>query len=130
MKRNKNGTHIKLSKDIEWLRPFIDITRYLVDLKKLTHIKSYRVRPGLNELAYGMTHYSKNKFYITIRTTKWSKSKKQYLELDKGHIIDTLAHELSHLECWEHDIDHFDLQTRIMRLYIPLLRKYKVNLWD
>jgi len=59
---------MKLSKNIEWLRPFIEASSSIVNLDKIKAIKGYKLPKGVEAESDGCTHNVNNKYTVTIRT--------------------------------------------------------------
>lgn len=121
---------MKISKDLEWLIPFVDEVSHLVPLYRLQSIKGYKQQWNKGVASYGGTHTADGEsFVITLHTHAYVKSKKRHEPEAKGLIIDTLAHELAHLVHWEHSWEHFNLQVRILHAWVNIVREKDMKLW-
>lgn len=118
---------IKYSKDLLWLKPFVECLDVL-PLKKLQRIKGYRVAKNLDSQSYGSIVTKDGKKYsINIETYTYSKKDKQYRKKRIEEILLTLAHELAHLVHWEHTPQHFQLQSNIMWCFSLTLHELKIK---
>lgn len=123
---------MKISKDLEWVLPFVEAADGLIDLSKITKIKGYKQIPNKEVRTEGCTHYKNGKFVITIKTHNYSKDKEEYKEEHKGLLLDTLAYELAHIHphCFDHSVDHFAMQVKILQRFVKVLKKTQIELWD
>lgn len=122
---------VKLSKNLDWLFPFLVSVEHLVPLHKLKNIRSYSVKNGLEEQAYGSIVRSRNNksFSINLKTTineRKNKRKEPKPEF-VARILETLAHELSHLVVWEHTSEHFALQAVILYEFAQVLKTMQIE---
>lgn len=106
-----------------WLKPFVESVSDLVSLKKITHIRGYRVRKGCEVKAYGSTIRHKKNVY-TINLKIYDIINKQYKGAIISSILDTLAHELAHVKTgFEHSPEHYELTSRIALKFSYLLKQ-------
>ena len=110
------------SKRMLWLKPFVDSVGDLVPIDRIMRIRDYRVRKGLESLAYGSRLIYGNRFSINIEPETWSKDSKRYVGVTLQIILDTLAHELAHTIHAEHTPAHFQLQARILLRFSRILK--------
>lgn len=120
---------IKLSKNIEWLRPFVNSVAHMVPLDKLKSIKGYRVQKNMEENQDGSLIKYGGKYFMTIRIQNVPKPPKDmhYKNIRYANLLDTLAHELAHLVHWEHTAEHFRLQAQILLQFSYLLDKVGIE---
>ena len=128
MKPNK----IKYSKDLEWLKPFVEHVKYSVPLHRIKSIKSYRVKKGLTERSYGSTIKDSNKYTINLRVHLWNHTSQEYKNETMAIILDTLAHELAHVkqkskDFAKHDSKHFNTQAWILLGFSYILKVLKIK---
>jgi len=114
---------IKYTKNVLWLKPFVECSSKLIPLNKITNIRGYKVRKGCEELAYGSTIYKKGKYSINIKTHNLVGYSK-YSGSSISIILDTLAHELAHVKTgFEHTPEHYELTARIALKFSQILYK-------
>lgn len=123
---------IKYSKDLEWLMPFVESVNTYIPLHSIKSIKSYKVKEGLNERTYGSTIKRKKKYTINLRVYHYDDESKTYKNEIIAMILDTLAHELSHVNqgnknFGKHDYKHFRIQSWILNSFSVILEKLKVD---
>ena len=115
--------NIKYSKDLEWLKPFVDHCCYSVPLHKIKSIRSYKVRSGLKVKAYGSTSKEGSEYNINLNVYPFNRI---------AIILDTLAHELAHVKqkgknFGKHDSKHFNNQANILVGFSYILKLLKVK---
>lgn len=110
------------SKNMLWLKPFVDSVNDLVPTDRIMRIRDYRVRKGLESLAYGSRLTYGNRYSINIEPATWNKTEKRYIGVTYQVILDTLAHELAHTIHLEHTPEHFQLQSRILLRFSRILK--------
>lgn len=120
---------IKYSKDVVWLQPFVEAAAKYVKVDKITHVRCLKTPLNREEQSYATISVDQNKKYknvslnIKVMMHKFEKvgnnlySVKGYKQLEKSAILDSLAHELSHMKHWKHDAKHFRLQSRLMLMF-------------
>lgn len=106
---------IKYSKDLEWLKPFIDaVDGWFIDASKIKAIKGFRVPLNKQQHVLGRTTKFKGKYTITLLAQDQRYDHYVYTPIE--NILVTLAHELSHLIFWnEHDADFALLYGEIFK---------------
>lgn len=127
---------MKIDKHLLFLKPFIEASSSLVDLKRIKAIKAYRVPSHLCERSYASILREGNNKTFTININLWKHvlkgtGKKKYVEKHKrqylAFILDSLAHELAHVKYWGHPYGHFQLQVKIMAKFGKILRKMNIQ---
>lgn len=114
---------IKYTKNVLWLKPFVDSAARIMSLNKITHIRGYKVRKGCEEQAYGSTIYKKGLYSINIKTHNLIAYNK-HTGSPISMILDTLAHELAHVKAgFEHSPEHYELTCRIALIFSQILYK-------
>jgi hypothetical protein len=109
------------SKDLEWLRPYVDSVRKLVPhVEGVDSIKSYRISKLKNESSEAWCHLQDGRFHIRLKNYYHivegrdiklvTEVKREYV----AKVLDSLAHELAHTTEWEHTPRHFRLQALIL----------------
>lgn len=118
---------IKLSKDIEFLRPFIESAKSLIPLHKVKAIKTYKVNKRYMSRTYGATMESRQVYVITLRAAHWVPKDKGYTVETLSMMLDTLAHELAHVKYFDHSYKHFRLQMLILLKFSDILKKLGIK---
>jgi hypothetical protein len=133
---------IKFSKDIEYLKDMVLFVKDLVPLEKLAEIKTRQQDKKKYSRSYAMIYQYKkgnrNTYTIYLRPkifeikrvrpnlfTQTKLTRRHY-----GGFLDDLAHELAHLVYWEHNLDHLELTSKIMRKFVQWHRKNNVKIKD
>jgi WLM domain len=112
----------KYTKNVMWLRPFVESAKTFIPTDKITHIKGYKVRIGHTEKAQGITTGKKKGcFSINIRMWDITDDGKRHIRRRYYHVLETLAHELAHVTYWEHSPGHFRLTARILERFTEVL---------
>jgi hypothetical protein len=116
---------MKITKELEWVREYIDKVEHLVP--KVKHLKKISSKKGNRERwqhCHGLiTYFDKKSYRITLYLTYHdlpSDKIKQYSTLD---LLQYLAHELSHLIYWEHTPEHKMLECEILAIFMVKLKK-------
>jgi len=118
-------TEIKYSKNVLWLKPFVEATKNLVDLSKIRSIRGYRVPVNRNPACDGVTnYYSEKNHRISIRI--WEAPEDKHLRSRYEDILITLGHEISHIVHWEHNSDHFKLLGQLMVRFARIIKKENI----
>ena len=110
------------SKNMLWLKPFVESVKDLIPIERIIRIRDYRVRKGLESRSYGSRLIYGNKFSLNIEPEVWNKETKSYVGATYQIILDTLAHELAHTVHNEHTAKHFRLQARILLRFSRILK--------
>lgn len=119
MKRN----NIKYTKNVLWLKPFVDASSKLVPLHKIVAIKGYKVRKGCEEKAYAVVTRKGNKYYINLKMYDLIAYVK-HLPSRYSTVLDALAHELAHVGAgFDHNPEHYELTCRIALIFSLILKK-------
>lgn len=118
----------KYSKDLEWLRPFVESASKLVNINTIKSIKSYKVTPGLKEQAYGsIIKLNNGECRININPYSYNDTTEKYVGITMSVVLDTLAHELSHIKYFKHNYKHFRLQSLILLKFSGIIKKLKID---
>jgi len=129
---------IKHTKNIAPLLPFIKKALKVaeIDSKRIKRVIGYTIPLHKDVLQDAcLIHHGSGYYTISIRLTEpsyKSLGKKLFKKtnshkLGLGFLLDSIAHEVSHIKYWEHDINHFELQMKILNSFIPILKKLKIK---
>lgn len=124
---------IYYSKNVKWLKPFVDAVKDSVPTNRIKSIRGYRVPLKLDQDGYAqITQYEgERKYCITLRIFDVERTpvtrRKKHTKTRCETILISLAHELAHLVYWEHTPEHFDYQARILQKFSKVLEKYKIK---
>lgn len=125
----------KFSKNMEWARPYVEAALDLIPKERLRSLGGYIVPANRRIQMYGYTNRDAGGYFdirlclnspadpVPKGKLKRRKVKATYL----GTALDTLAHEMAHCAEWEHTVDHMELQLRIMRRFVSVARKLRVQ---
>lgn len=124
--------NIKISKDLIWLEDYIDMVKHLIpNIKKLKRLSSKVPKKTLTEdqSCHGIItkYYNEVDHRITLYTKYLDmklKNNKVELSIKPYSKIDTLcflAHELSHLQNWDHTPNHKKLEVEITHIFMVYL---------
>jgi len=119
---------MKYTKNVRWLQPFVESTASLVPLKNLKSIRGYRVPKGKQERAYGSLTDDSGVYSMALRLQSVPKKKSDpYVDSTLSGVLECLAHELAHLVHWQHTVEHFELQARILLRFCSILTQEKID---
>lgn len=122
---------MKLSKNIEWFRPYLDKVSHLVPLNELDKIIS--IKPRKNQVKKHHAQLVENyndgvlfQKYISINLYSWrlvglAPAKRTLLPFSKIDLLNYLAHELAHLVDWNHTPRHNLIQSQITIIFMEYL---------
>ena len=125
---------MKINKNMEWCRPFLNSAKDLIDFEQIAHVRGYIV--PFNKIPRqeaSITKLKNGKFIIAIRLNRAKGDRKtHYSRIFLPDVLDSIAHELSHATNWEHDASHMKLQYRIMQRFSNVVQKIqdKENVGD
>jgi hypothetical protein len=119
-----------IAKDLEWTRKYIEAVRPMLPrLKQLKRLSSKRANKKFVQRVHGICHhYSDRRHYkITLYISKTSVVAIKPLHINliqysTMEILRTLAHELAHLEHWDHTPDHESLTSSIILVFMTMLK--------
>ena len=117
---------MKYTKNVLWLQPFVESVEHLLPEHRIKIIRGYHVAKGLEEQTFGSTIKEGRKCSINIRL-KDLVTKRKHSNSRIATVLDTLAHELSHVAHWEHTPEHFLLQAKILVKFARVLKKLNVK---
>ena len=129
----------RITRNIAWLHPFIKAASDLVPLDRVRMFYGYKVPLNNRSLAdASTTKHSDGTFTICLEylgrvQVKSGKTTFKYVSYSNqflAEFLNSLAHEMAHLKCWEHTVKHYKLQLKIERRFVSVLKKLKVkNTW-
>lgn len=122
------------------MKPFVEAVAHLVPTHKIRKIRGYRAKRGFAVDTHGNAVIRRGMYDISIMLVKtkrerladgsyvYNKTKDEYI----FEILHTLAHELSHIhpKGWDHTLFHVALETKIMAIFIKIMKKHKVQVED
>jgi hypothetical protein len=110
-------------KKLEWFRPYIKSIEHLVPkIKKLKRISAKSGDKYRWQHAHGIISYFNDKsFRMTFYTTYHNMVIDKIQPYSTIDLLQYLAHELAHLEHWEHTTSHKHLEVTIMSIFMTRL---------
>jgi hypothetical protein len=110
-------------KELEWMRSYIEsVTHLLPRLKQLKKISSRRGSKVYWQHFHGLiTYFDKKSFRITLYVTYHDEHSDKIVNYSTLDILQYLAHELAHLEHWDHTPQHKQLECIIMSIFMTKL---------
>lgn len=114
-----------ISKDIEWMRPYIELAKSIVPkIEYVRRVSSRKVSYNRKQLIHGIIHYVDKKHYkICLYTNYKDRATGVITDHSTISLLSTLAHELSHLEDFEHTPDRMKLECKIASKFMTKLKK-------
>jgi hypothetical protein len=114
---------MKIVKELEWLRDYITSVSHL--LPRIKQLKKISLRRGSREYFqhfHGLiTYFDKKSFRITLYITYHDSIKDDIVNYSTIDMLEYLAHELAHLEHWDHTTSHKQLQCIILGIFMTKL---------
>jgi len=124
---------VEISKNIEWIKPYLEAVSDIVDFKKISKIKGVpKTRADRVERHLGLCIPRGKKLEIQIWLSYQSKKKSlgrlkcslEYAKLSKLDILDSLAHELAHTNTdWLHTTKHRIMTNFINTIFMDMLNE-------
>jgi predicted metal-dependent hydrolase len=127
--------HIILSKKLEWLRPYLDaakglvntdklkaITHYTVPISKVKHTEACLIRYDTKNYKMTITLYDHKR--VKLPNGKFKMTHKRHR---LSYILDSLAHELAHLKYFDHRPEHIVLQCKILARMAKVAKKLQIT---
>ncbi len=114
-----------ITKKLEWMRDYVNSVDHLLpNLKRLKRISSKRASEYYWQHCHGLITYMDNKtFRITLYMNYHDMPTDQIKPYSTIDLLQYLAHELSHLEHWDHTPDHKYLEVIIMGIFMTKLKQ-------
>jgi hypothetical protein len=119
-----------ISPCLAWIEPYLDAAKPIVPkLKKVSHILTRT--PNIKQLQHSQAHIvhisEKDEYKITINSCYFTlekikpveRKKRFYSQID---ILSHLAHEIAHLNYWDHTPDHKALECRLTEIFMYMLK--------
>lgn len=118
---------VQFSKNVKWLEPFFYSAEGLIPLEKVSSVKGYSIPLDKEVQTYANIHKVGKKYRITLNLKENNVLSREQLEKHVGLVLEDFAHEMAHINEWEHDYKHFALTARIMIRFSKVL---KVLNWE
>lgn len=112
-------------KELEWMRGYIEsVSHLLPKLKQLKKISSMKGNKERWQHCHGLiTYFDKKSFRITLYTSYHAQFTDRILPYSTIDLLQYLAHELAHLEHWDHTPDHKQLECIVLTLFMTRLKQ-------
>ncbi len=122
---------IKYGRKLKWIKPYVDlISNKIKNFSKLERIETKEPTLAQISRSHAITHHDTETdiYNIVLRTTylelvtlkPLERQRKFFTKLD---ILCTLAHELAHLDHWEHSPEHKQLECELTIDFMKLLKE-------
>lgn len=110
-------------KKLEWMREYINAVSHLLpNLKKLKKISSKTGNKERWQHSHGLiTYYDQKSYRITLYITYHDMISDKIKEYSTIDLLQYLAHELSHLEHWDHTPNHKNLECIMLSIFMTML---------
>lgn len=114
-----------ITKHIEWMRDYVNSVEHLVPkVKYVKRITSKRSSPDRNQLVHGViTYVNSMNHKISIYVSYKDKTTNKIKNYSTISLLHTLAHELAHLDYFEHNPDRLLLECEITKVFARKLKK-------
>jgi len=114
---------VVIVKELEWMRDYIDnVTHLLPKLKQLKKISSKKGNKERWQHCHGLiTYFDKKSFRITLYLTYHDMPTDKIKNYSTIDLLQYLAHELAHLEHWDHTPQHKQLECILMGIFMTRL---------
>ena len=110
-------------KKLEWMIDYVEMVSHL--LPKIKQLKKISSKTGNKERyqhCHGLiTYFDKKSFRITLYVTYHDIPSGKILQYSTLDLLQYLAHELAHLEHWEHTTNHKQLECILMGIFMTRL---------
>lgn len=112
-----------ITKKLEWMREYISsVSHLLPHIKHLRKISSKTGNRDRSQHCHGLiTYYDKKSFRITLYTSFHDVAADKIRNYSTIDLLTYLAHELSHLEHWDHTPKHKYLESIILGVFMVKL---------
>ena len=119
-----------ISKELEWIREYVGLVAHMLPhIRQLKRVSSRKASKKLVQRCHGIInrYADKRHFKITLYLTSSNVVKYRPLKIEVTsyntiEILYHLAHELSHLEHWEHTPDRKHLEAVLMTIFMQQLK--------
>lgn len=127
--------NVKLSTELEWLKPYLKRVKNIIPVHKLEKIISGKPREEQIQHSHAqlVTEYNPNtghtkRRYITLnlyymKSRKLKPTLRSKEPFSKIDLLETLAHELAHLKEYKHTPQHKKLENRLCTIFMNMLEK-------
>lgn len=107
-------------KELEWMRDYIDnVSHLLPKIKQLKKISSKKGNKERWQHCHGLiTYFDKKSFRITLYLTYHDILTDKIENYSTIDLLQYLAHELAHLEHWDHTPQHKQLECILMGIFM------------
>jgi hypothetical protein len=114
---------MKIVKELEWVREYISSASHLLPrIKQLKKISSRRGSKEYWQHFHGLiTYFDKKSFRITLYVSYHETLSDKIRNYSTIDLLQYLAHELAHLEHWDHTPQHKQLECIIMGIFMTKL---------
>lgn len=110
-------------KKLEWVREYVQLVSHL--LPKIKQLKKISSKTGNRERyqhCHGLiTYFDKKSFRITLYITYHCVITDRIAEYSTMDLLQYLAHELAHLEHWDHTPSHKQLECILLGIFMTKL---------
>lgn len=116
---------MKIVKELEWVRDYIDVVSHLIPkINQLKKISLKKANKDYWQHVHGLiTYFDKKSFRITLYVTYHDIRNDKIRNYTTIDILHYLAHELAHLEHWDHTTQHKQLECVIMGIFMTKLQQ-------
>lgn len=110
-------------KKLEWVRDYIESVSHLLPrIKQLKKISSKNGNRDQFQHFHGLiTYFDKKSFRITLYVTYHDTLVDKIVNYSTIDLLQYLAHELAHLEHWDHTTSHKQLECIILGIFMTKL---------
>jgi hypothetical protein len=110
-------------KELEWMRGYVNnVIHLLPKLKQLKKITSKKGNKERWQHCHGLiTYFDKKSFRITLYLTYHDMPTDRIRNYSTIDLLQYLAHELAHLEHWDHTPQHKQLECILMGIFMTKL---------
>ena len=112
-------------KELERVRDYNNtVTQVIPKIKQLKRISTRKGNKERFQHFHGLiTYFDRKAYRITLYTTWHDRVKDKIVPYSTIDILRYLAHELSHLEHWDHTCDHAGLESIILGIFMVKLKE-------
>lgn len=110
-------------KKLEWMRDYVEsVSHLLPKIKQLKKISSTKGNRERYQHFHGLiTYFDKKSFRITLYVTYHDTLTDRIINYTTIDLLRYLAHELAHLEHWDHTPSHTHLECVILSIFMTRL---------
>lgn len=114
---------LTIVKEFEWMRDYIDsVSHLLPTLKQLKKISSKKADLYRGQHFQGIIiYYDKKSYRICLYTSYKDRNVHKLHKYSTIDLLGNLAHELAHLQHWDHTPQHKQLECTIMSIFMTKL---------